>query len=860
MATPTEEVDALKASLESASATAKMAAADAGTYNSQVSALDKQLSSFAIPSGKVGVSMTPQELLAFQLQSIDNNAVGRTPAQTAELKAIVEQRAKIAIVAQEKNAIANQAYKAADDIDIQLEQKQTALASSNTSTIAPAPASAAPGDPTAYTPPPTTTPTTTAATQTTPTVSEIESKAAQRTALVADKGDPVTVKTDPNDPNVTLYTYSDGTTAKRTGGRNAQIIPDVPVSVAPVSTAAQEALDLANSKKTAADAMQVEVDKLRAQKDADFAALQAAEASGDKAAIAAADAKYTASSNAAIQTAKAQIELATEARAATNEFDYQQTVKTNQEAANANGGGTVAPMSVNTNSETIAQPAATTGEINTNPPLNNENDPYIATQQTAATNVPTGAFTGNAIKDSEATTISYENGIVTKTQEFGVTAAPVDPANDPTAPLVSRDDEGNLLPGWTEDELGDQYVGFDPAAPDPTLDPLTTPDGVIEGEGDAGTGLEEPPLDPDDDPAVRAMMEASRQEAEDNFEFSDPPIIDPSSDPVYRGPSRDEEGNLMPGWEEGEFGDQYVGPDYVAASTKASADQSRADAAAAEAKLKASLPDPPKDWRVRISLAKSAKYFYNADNPGILKPLKETAGVIFPYTPTVSVAYSARYDTQSPTHSNYNIHNYQGSSVDQVTISGDFTAQDVNDANYMLAVIHFFRSATKMFYGQDTLPARGTPPPLLYLSGYGAYQFDNHPMVLTNFAYSLPTDVDYVNAYPNGTTNSLTGVPLDPLLPAKLPTPSKGLFATAMDRLLGAGLPPGAKTQTGQVFMNKPSANSEVTRVPTKINISLTLQPIITRNAISNKFSLEKYANGSLLRGSRNPGTGGGIW
>jgi hypothetical protein len=114
-----------------------------------------------------------------------------------------------------------------------------------------------------------------------------------------------------------------------------------------------------------------------------------------------------------------------------------------------------------------------------------------------------------------------------------------------------------------------------------------------------------------------------------------------------------------------------------------------------------SLP-APKDWRVRISLAPGAKYFYGDDSNKLLAPLRATDGVIFPYTPTISVSYNAKYDTQSLTHSNYAAHTYAGSSVDGVSITAEFTAQDVNEANYMLAVIHFFRSATKMFYGQDS--------------------------------------------------------------------------------------------------------------------------------------------------------------
>jgi hypothetical protein len=52
--------------------------------------------------------------------------------------------------------------------------------------------------------------------------------------------------------------------------------------------------------------------------------------------------------------------------------------------------------------------------------------------------------------------------------------------------------------------------------------------------------------------------------------------------------------------------------------------------------------------------------------------------------------------------------------------------------------------------------------------------------------------------------------------------------------------------------------NSDATYVPTKMQIAITCIPIVTRNDISNNFSLKKYATGELLQGSKH--NGGGIW
>ena len=256
------------------------------------------------------------------------------------------------------------------------------------------------------------------------------------------------------------------------------------------------------------------------------------------------------------------------------------------------------------------------------------------------------------------------------------------------------------------------------------------------------------------------------------------------------------------------------------------------------------------DWRVRLSLAQGSKYLYNATPPGILQYLKNTDGVVFPYVPQIQITYSANYETADIVHTNYKMIQYKNSAVDQITITGDFTAQDTYEANYMLAVIHFFRSVTKMFYGKDQIPKPGTPPPLCYLHGLGNFQFDNHPLVISSFNYSLPSDVDYIRA------SSPT------LMPGANSTAynAKGGVQSPSDSRMKAGEKPlntGA-TASPPNFGNK-ATNTQPTYVPTKMSISITAFPIVTRNNISNTFSLKDYATGALLQGSKNP-RGGGIW
>jgi hypothetical protein len=367
------------------------------------------------------------------------------------------------------------------------------------------------------------------------------------------------------------------------------------------------------------------------------------------------------------------------------------------------------------------------------------------------------------------------------------------------------------------------------------------------------------------DEALDAANEAELaqlREAEGRAIFAPAPVPPSQAGPI--GVAYDDDGNLMPGYSLTEDGEPvFVGGDFVEPATAASAEASRTAAAANRAQNQSTLQarqstPAAADWRVRLRLAPNADYLYKISEknggPGILAPLAATDGVVFPYTPTIETSYQAKYDQYNLTHSNYRGYFYQNSSVENITIKGTFTAQDTREAAYLLAVIHFFKSVTKMFYGQDS--QAGTPPPLVYLSGFGKYQFNENPCVVTTFGYSLPNDVDYIRA--NGFNN--IGLNMEnrrnqssgPAIGGSL-----GTVVAILDRLSNAGLNNKSLTdrpspgQVTQNVTNQTSINS--TYVPTKMEISITLLPMQTRNQVSKQFSLKSFANGSLL-------AGGGFW
>jgi hypothetical protein len=243
------------------------------------------------------------------------------------------------------------------------------------------------------------------------------------------------------------------------------------------------------------------------------------------------------------------------------------------------------------------------------------------------------------------------------------------------------------------------------------------------------------------------------------------------------------------------------------------------------------------DWRVTLRLAPGANYLYAGADPGLLAPLKVTNGVVFPYTPAISTAYKANYNAYDLTHSNYRGYFYQNSYTDVINITGTFTAQSTSDAAYVLAVIHFFRSVTKMFYGQDA--QRGSPPPLVFLSGLGDYQFNNHPCLVTQFNYTMPPDVDYISS---GSPNNI-GLNLAPL--QNLYSTTLNAVAPTVTRLANAFLPPGAENGLPSPLR---SLISNPTYVPSKLDITIALLPVQSRQQVSQQFSLRDFGNGSLLK------------
>jgi len=226
------------------------------------------------------------------------------------------------------------------------------------------------------------------------------------------------------------------------------------------------------------------------------------------------------------------------------------------------------------------------------------------------------------------------------------------------------------------------------------------------------------------------------------------------------------------------------------------------------------------DWRVKITIPSQSsdlyQTFFSGSNKNsnevsykVLGPLSDTGGVIFPITPSVIIQHTANYSQLATAHANYPYYAYQNSEPANMTIVGEFPVQNQTDAAHWVATVHFLRAVTKMFFGGDK--ARGNPPPILKLNGYGNHVFKNIPVIVTNFTCELRSDVDYIS------------------------TSQGPKLTNAPDAVTGF-------QKQGLITSN---SSIPETWAPSLSTITVQLQPVYSRDTVKT-FSMRDFASGKL--------------
>jgi hypothetical protein len=253
------------------------------------------------------------------------------------------------------------------------------------------------------------------------------------------------------------------------------------------------------------------------------------------------------------------------------------------------------------------------------------------------------------------------------------------------------------------------------------------------------------------------------------------------------------------------------------------------------------------DWRVRLSLANWTSF----KTSPVLTPLKDAGGLIFPYTPTITMASTATYTKLNTVHTNYTFHAFQHSDPGEITITAPMNVEDATQGLYWIAAAHYLRSLTKMWTGSD--PKAGNPPPIVMLNGYGNYVFKNIPVVVTSFSTTLNKDCDYIGVNVVGSAaGEIQGVAsgisgLAGALGGVIPDLGGigGIASTVGNIATGVGNVAGLLGSFGVGG----TTSGGVSHVPTKSEFTVKLMPMYSRNSVKN-FSLDRFVQGGYLNNS----------
>lgn len=209
------------------------------------------------------------------------------------------------------------------------------------------------------------------------------------------------------------------------------------------------------------------------------------------------------------------------------------------------------------------------------------------------------------------------------------------------------------------------------------------------------------------------------------------------------------------------------------------------------------------DWRARLRPKDGGRdLFWKGADPDItgdvdylLKPLHDAGGLVWQYTPDILLSSQVNYNMPDFHGQNYPLMTYKNTIPPAFPVTADFSANTIDEARYMLAVIHFCKVSTKSFFGDASVADGyyGTPPPVLLFEYLGHHGFNRVPVVITSYSITYTADVDYI--------------------------------PVATDVL-----------------------GKEVTYVPTMMNTQINLQPSYTPHKLRKRFRLQDFTTGKNYR------------
>lgn len=220
------------------------------------------------------------------------------------------------------------------------------------------------------------------------------------------------------------------------------------------------------------------------------------------------------------------------------------------------------------------------------------------------------------------------------------------------------------------------------------------------------------------------------------------------------------------------------------------------------------------DRRVRLRAKPGAENYVYGSTSGIMNVLRNTNGMVWMTTPTISESHSVKYSSYEPAHGIVKFNNFEHTDNVILQITGDFFVNNATEATYLLAVITFLRTSTMVDFGKNATQA-GTPPPILLFSGYGSLMYNDISVIIKNVNFTLQNDVDYIQVPVNSGTQQTVSSLLKSI----------------------------------SNYYTKSSNQQDRVWVPSKLSISLTLEEQPTAQWTTDTFDLAAFKNGTLLTG-----------
>ena len=185
------------------------------------------------------------------------------------------------------------------------------------------------------------------------------------------------------------------------------------------------------------------------------------------------------------------------------------------------------------------------------------------------------------------------------------------------------------------------------------------------------------------------------------------------------------------------------------------------------------------DWRARLRPKRGGQDRFYSPQGGfedyLMRPIKESNGLVWANTPTVMQMATANYNSHSGQGMQYPVRSYQDTSPADITVTGTFTANDIYEARYFLAMQTFLKIAVKGDFGDRAVAKQtaGSPPPVLLFEYLGDHGFNKVPVVVTSTSITYEDNVDYVPVVVNDTTTYVPTMAMVMISLSPQYTPSK---------------------------------------------------------------------------------------